>query len=234
MLVNCAGIMPIGDFVLERDAVTAHAMDVNFGGVALGSRLALERLIPRDTGHVVNLASVAGKTAVPGAVTYAASKFAVVGLTESLRAELRGTNVELHLIMPSFVATEMSTGVRGLRGIRKLTPERVADAIVDAILNGSERVYLPRVMGLLLASEALLPGPIVRPSRALLGVGRVLTRHDARENAAYQARIAPADAQTPALVSRPETAAQPPEDRAEAVANAAASVADALRARENR
>ena len=119
VLVNNAGIQPIGEFARERDAVTERVLDVNLGGTALGCKLALERLLPRDTGHIVNLASALGRTAVPGGASYCASKYAVVGLTEALRAELAATNVELHLVLPGFVDTEMSSGLKALRGTHR-------------------------------------------------------------------------------------------------------------------
>jgi NAD(P)-dependent dehydrogenase (short-subunit alcohol dehydrogenase family) len=89
VLVNNAGIQHVGLFADERDASTAAQFAVNIGGVVLGTKLALARMLPRGHGHIVNLASVAGKVASPGGATYSATKHAVVGLSESLRAELR-------------------------------------------------------------------------------------------------------------------------------------------------
>ena len=64
-------------------------IDINLHGVILGSKLALERMVPRGRGHIVNIASLAGKFGVPGGATYCATKHAVVGLSEALRGELR-------------------------------------------------------------------------------------------------------------------------------------------------
>jgi NAD(P)-dependent dehydrogenase (short-subunit alcohol dehydrogenase family) len=221
VLVNNAGIQPVGEFARERDPVTARVLDVNLGGTALGCKLALERLLPRDTGHIVNLASALGRTAVPGGASYCASKYAVVGLTEALRAELAATNVELHLVLPGFVDTEMSSGLQGLRGMRRSSPAVVGAAIADALQSGRGTVWVPAVLGPLVSLQSLTPRPLVTLISRLLGSGRLLTQPDALERAAYEARIAP------------------PTDRAAVdpaltVANAAASVADAVRAGDRR
>ena len=94
VLINNAGIMPIGPFVEETDATAIRMIDINLHGVIYGSKLALERFIPRNRGHIVQIASIAGKVGFPGGATYCATKHAVVGLSESIRAELRGTNIE--------------------------------------------------------------------------------------------------------------------------------------------
>jgi NAD(P)-dependent dehydrogenase (short-subunit alcohol dehydrogenase family) len=208
---------PLDEFASERDAVTERVLDVNLGGTALGCKLALERLLPRDTGHIVNLASALGRTAVPGGASYCASKYAVVGLTEALRAELVATNVELHLVLPGFVDTEMSSGLKGLRGTHRSSPARVGAAIADALQSGRGTVWVPAVLGPMVAMEPITPRSLVAWIGGLLGTGRLLTQPDALERAAYEARIAP-PADRAAI------------DPALTVANAAASVADAVRA----
>ena len=64
-------------------------IDINLHGVILGMKLALERMVPRDRGHIVNISSQAGKYGAPGGATYSATKHAVVGLSEAVRGELR-------------------------------------------------------------------------------------------------------------------------------------------------
>src|SRR5438105_3118833 len=95
VLINNAGIMPVGPFEKETDACAERLVDINIHGVILGSKLAIERFKPRGRGHIVQLASIAGKGGFPGGATYCATKHAVVGLTEGLRAELRGTGIEM-------------------------------------------------------------------------------------------------------------------------------------------
>jgi NAD(P)-dependent dehydrogenase (short-subunit alcohol dehydrogenase family) len=217
VLVNNAGIAPVGEFARESDALAARMLAVNVGGTMIGCKLALERMLPRGAGHIVNVSSGLGRTPSPGIASYSASKHAIVGLTESLRIELEGSGLELHLILPNLIGTDMSDGVRALRGARILRPEEVAAAIVGALQMGRREAYVPRELGWLIRLETLLPQAIARPLRRALGANRMFTQVDALERAAYEARIAP-------------PAAQGPADRAATVASAAASVADALRA----
>ena len=217
VLVNNAGIAPVGEFARESDAVLARVLEVNVAGTARGCKLALERMLPRASGHIVNVSSGLGRTPSPGIVSYSASKHAIVGLTESLRIELEGTGVELHLILPNLIGTDMAAGVKGLRGVPMNTSEDVAAAIVNVLQTGRREAYVPRQLGWLITLEAVTPSPMVKRLRGLLGVDRMYMQVDALERAAYEARIAPAAAAGPA-------------DRAATVASAAASVADALRA----
>jgi hypothetical protein len=219
VLVNNAGIAPVGEFARESDAVAARVLEVNVGGTMIGCKLALERMLPRGAGHIVNVSSGLGRTPSPGIASYSASKHAIVGLTESLRIELEGSGVELHLILPNLIGTDMSDGVRALRGARILKPEQVAAAIAGVLQTGRPEAYVPRQLGWLIWLEMLLPRAIVQPLRRALGANRMFTQVDALERAAYEARIAP-------------PAANGPADRAATVASAAASVADALRAGE--
>ena len=118
VLVNNAGIMQVGRFIDEDDLTARRMVDINLHGVILGTKLALERMIPRDRGHIVNISSQAGKFGAPGGATYSATKHAVVGLTEAVRGELRlmGAHVDLSYVMPFVVNTELGSGPgRGAR-----------------------------------------------------------------------------------------------------------------------
>jgi len=216
-LVNNAGIAPVGEFARESDAVAARVLEVNVGGTMIGCKLALERMLPRGAGHIVNVSSGLGRTPSPGIATYSASKHAIVGLTESLRIELEGSGLALHLILPNLIATDMAAGVSALRGVRMNSAEDVAAAIVNVLQTGRREAYVPRQLGWLITLEAVVPKRLIRLLRGALGADRMFTTVDALERAAYEARIAPPQGRGPA-------------DRAATVASAAASVADALRA----
>jgi short-subunit dehydrogenase len=183
----------------------------------LGCKLALERMLPRGEGQIVNVASGLGRTPAPGIVSYSATKAAVVGLSEALRIELEGTGIGLHVILPGLIATDMAAGVKGLRGVRTGRAEDVAAAILDVLQTGRPEAYVPRQLGWLIAMQGLTPRPIVRVLRGLLRADSMFTQVDALERASYEARIAPSE--QPGAV-----------DPAATVASAAASVADALRA----
>ncbi|HEX2129761.1 MAG TPA: SDR family oxidoreductase, partial [Solirubrobacterales bacterium] len=157
VLVNNAGIMPVGPFVEESDA-TAHKMiDINVHGVLYGMKLALPRMQRRGTGHIVNLASQAGKGGFPGGATYCGTKHFVVGASEAVRAELRDTPIEVSVVMPALVNTELTAGLPLSRGVKKVEPEDVADAIVDALELPKFDVWVPRVSAGIFKVMTMLP-----------------------------------------------------------------------------
>ena len=143
VLINNAGIMPVGPYSQEDPTVTRRQVEINILGVMTGTRLALDRMLPRRRGHIVNLASAAGRVAVPGEAVYSATKHAVVGFGEALRAELRGTGVEVTTVMPSLAATELAAGMRPPRFVPMVKPEQVAAAIARALEKPKLEVIVP-------------------------------------------------------------------------------------------
>src|SRR6202012_1076911 len=90
ILVNNAGIMPVTPLEEEDDASAPRQPEITPPAVIYGTQEAVRRMRPRGTGHIVNVASLAGRAAAPGLATYCATKHGVIGLSESVRAELRG------------------------------------------------------------------------------------------------------------------------------------------------
>jgi NAD(P)-dependent dehydrogenase (short-subunit alcohol dehydrogenase family) len=205
VLINNAGIMPIGPFVEETDATAARILDINLTGVIFGSKLALERFSERGSGHLVNIASTAGKAGVAGGATYCASKHAVVGLTEAIRQETRRTGIDVTVVMPHVVNTELGSGLSDTRGVKLVQPEEVADAIVDALQTGRYEVFVPRAMGWLLRSKALVPIAVSEWVAHLIKGDRVLVNPDRGARAAYEARMA----ETISQARRPPEAESP-------------------------
>src|SRR5918998_5870904 len=95
VLVNNAGIMQLGPFLQEDDATAHRQVDINVHGVLHGMKEGLPRLLARPQGHLVNIASTAGKVGFAGGATYSATKHFVVGISEAARNELRGSTVEI-------------------------------------------------------------------------------------------------------------------------------------------
>ena len=147
VIVNNAGIMQLGDFHEEDDLVTIRQVDINLHGVAIGTKLALERMRPRRRGHIVNVASSAGKVSPPGGATYVATKHAVVGLTEAVAAENAALGIDCSIVMPGVVNTELATGLAKGRGVKASEPSDVADAIVGALKLPRIDVYVPKSIG---------------------------------------------------------------------------------------
>jgi NAD(P)-dependent dehydrogenase (short-subunit alcohol dehydrogenase family) len=150
VLVNNAGVAPHGRFVELDPAALDCVLEVNLRGVVHGMRLALPAMIARGSGHIVNIASLSSRIPLPGAAMYAATKHAVLGLTESVRVEIRGSGVRLTAVLPTFVSTEIVSGLP-LRGpVPTIPPERVAAAVVRAVDRGGPPVLtVPRWLGFL-------------------------------------------------------------------------------------
>jgi NAD(P)-dependent dehydrogenase (short-subunit alcohol dehydrogenase family) len=157
VLINNAGIMPVAEFEQESAESIARQLEINLHAVIFGSQEAVKRMRPRGHGHLVNVASAAGKGGFPGVVTYCSTKFGVVGLTEALDAELHGTGVDVSCVMPAIVRTELTEGVKDHWMIKTSTPEQVAEAIVRALKKPRLDVYVPSSLNAMNRSMALWP-----------------------------------------------------------------------------
>ncbi|MBX9979830.1 MAG: SDR family NAD(P)-dependent oxidoreductase, partial [Mycobacterium gordonae] len=193
VLVNNAGIMPIGPFLQESPSVTRRTIEIDVLGVLTGTRLAGARFAERGSGHIVNIASVMGTLASPNAATYCASKYAVVGFSEALRQEWRGSGVQISAICPGFVRTELIAGMSApgpLERFLVVNPEDVATAVVAELAKGASRtVFVPKLVGLVSRGSATLPAGLVDAAFRLSGGNKVTAELDREQRAAYQARI---------------------------------------------
>jgi NAD(P)-dependent dehydrogenase (short-subunit alcohol dehydrogenase family) len=191
-LINNAGIMPAGPLLDEDDAVTKRIFEINTYGFVLGTKHALARMVPRGRGHVVNIASTMGESSVPGLVSYNASKAAVIRFTDAARLEFRRSGVKFSCVLPGAVNTELATGIRQPRVIRRLEPEDVAAAVVSALESGRSRrrIYVPSTFGYLLVLLRVLPLSVGEFASRMLGAERAVLRDSdlaARRN--YQDRV---------------------------------------------
>ena len=157
VLVNNAGIMQLGPFVGEDDATAQRQVDINIHGVLYGMKEILPRFQGRGRGHLVNIASSAGKGGFPGGATYCGTKHFVVGVSEAVRGELRGTSIEVSCVMPGIVNTELAQGLSQARGVKNINPQDVANAIVEVLRNPRFDVYVPKSIGPISKVMNLLP-----------------------------------------------------------------------------
>jgi short-subunit dehydrogenase len=188
VLINNAGIMPVTRFAEESEESMRRQVDINLHGVLIGTQLAVHRMEPRHTGHIVNIASSAGKAGVPGIATYAATKHAVVGLSEAVRHELRGSGVDVSVVMPVLVNTALTEGLSEKRGVKEVEPDDVAAAIVDALETGRFDVFIPRSLQATIALGNLLPRRIREAVGRFMGVDKVMS--DVTDRSAYEERAA--------------------------------------------
>jgi short-subunit dehydrogenase len=190
VMVNNAGIMPVGPFLEEDDAAAVRQLDINVHGVIFGMKEALPRMRQRGSGHVVNLASVAGKGGFPHLATYCATKHAVVGITEALHAEFDGENIEFSCVMPALVNTELTSGVKAGRGVEKAEPQDVADAVVDALRVPRFDVFVPKSVGRINKFMSFLPRGGREAIARALDADKVMVQADMKGRAAYEDRVA--------------------------------------------
>ena len=188
VLVNNAGIMQLGPFLEESDAVAHRQVDINVHGVLYGMKIAVPRFVARGRGHLVNIASSAGKGGFPGGATYCGTKHFVVGVSEALRGELRETPIEVSCVMPGVVNTELAAGLTEARGVKNINPEDVAAAIVECLQVPRFDVFVPKSIGPITQVMGVLPrGGRERITR-LLKADKVLSTVDEGARAAYELR----------------------------------------------
>lgn len=193
VLVNNAGIMPSGPFVDEPAAMTRRAIDINVLGVLNGSRLAAERFVPRGRGQLINVASIAGLCSVPELATYCGTKHFILGFTEALRLELRGSGVMVSAVLPGVINTELSAGtsVPGwARAFAAAEPEKVAAAIVAATTSKAIRTVVPKPLGFLMSALAMLPVPARATVNRIAKFDQLASGADPTGRARYYQRLA--------------------------------------------
>ena len=160
ILVNNAGFVAAGlfqDVPIEKHIKT---ININTNAVMLCTHLFLPDMIQKKEGHIVNMASAAGLMAVPDLTSYSASKFAVVGFTESLRMELRQMKLkEIHTttVCPSLVTTGMFDGMKAPTLSPTLTPQQMASKIFDGVKKNKIYVKAPFIVNTIPLTKALLP-----------------------------------------------------------------------------
>ncbi len=173
--INNAGVTQIKNFLQSTPEEFQRVIDINFHSVVAGTRLALEVMENRGFGLVVNVGSIAGYLPAPLMSSYNASKFAVVGFTKSIQAELHYTSspVKMLLVSPGFVDTQIvakgqEQGFPEWLGFMLSTAKDVARDIVSGIKRGKKEVS-PTLNGKLMRRMySVFPGATVRSSRILL------------------------------------------------------------------
>ena len=143
ILINNAGVMYL-DPVATADLGRWRSMlELNVLGLIAATQAALPGMTARKDGHIVNIASTAGHVSNPLAAAYSATKFGVVGFSESLRKEVHKDNIRVTVISPGMAATELRDHIaveavqsavnNAASAMRQLTAEDVADAILYAV-----------------------------------------------------------------------------------------------------
>ena len=188
VLINNAGVMPVGPFLDLTEGAIRSAIEVNFYGVVNGCRLVLPEMVKRRRGHIVNIASVAGMLAVPGQALYAGTKFAVLGLSTALADEYAPAGVEVSCVMPTFTNTELISGTKTGGMTKPVEPEDIAAAVVKTLDKPKTAVSVPYPLRFIAAGTAFLPPRGRRWLSDKMGTGRVFLDLDTSARADYERR----------------------------------------------
>lgn len=167
ILINNAGVETVAHFETTDEDDLVRTLNVNLVSAMLLTRAVLPGMLERKRGHVVNIASGAGKVGVPFAVAYATSKHGMVGLTNSLRCEFHKNPVGFSVVCPGFVTeTGMYTrwedgGAKAPKIAGRSSPEKVAEVVISCIRKNR--------------AEVMINTPPVRPLVVMLNIAPSLT-----------------------------------------------------------
>jgi short-subunit dehydrogenase len=160
ILFNNAGIVFGTAFINHTVEQIERTMRINTLGVMHVARVFLPGMIRKGEGNIVNMASAAGYIGNPNMSVYAASKWAVIGWSESLRLEMKKNglhNIQVTTVTPSYIDTGMFTGVKAPLLTPILKPEVITKAIWQGMLRGKAFVRAPIIVNLLVILKRILP-----------------------------------------------------------------------------
>lgn len=188
VLINNAGVMPVGPFLKETEQSIRSSLEVNVYGVLTGCQLALPEMVRRRSGHVINIASLSGLIPLPGQVVYVGAKYAVVGLSTALADEMAPHGVNVSVIMPPFTNTELISGTKSGGAIKPVEPEDIAAAIIKTLDKPKTHVSVPPPLRFTAQAAQMLPPKGRRAMNKLLGLDKVFLEFDAAKRKSYEDR----------------------------------------------
>lgn len=188
VLINNAGVMPVGPFLDQSAEAIRSAIEVNVYGVLNGCQLVLGEMVERHRGHIVNIASMAGMVAVPGQAVYAGTKFAVVGLSTALADEFAPQGVEISAVLPTFTNTELISGTTPSAAQKPVQPEDIAAAVVKVLDKPKSQVSVPGSLRFIAAGAMMLSAKRRRWLNKKTGNDTVFLHIDTEARRAYEDR----------------------------------------------
>lgn len=191
VLVNNAGIMPIGPFLDESEETTAATFGVNVFAHMHAARIVAPQMIGRGRGHIVNVTSAASRVHSPGLASYTAAKHAALAFSRSLREEIRPSGVSVTAVLPSAVNTQLVDGIPlGAIRLGVIPPSMVARRIVSTVRTRPPLAGAPAGMTPLLTLTNLIPERLWLWGRRIVNADRTMGPIDRDARAEYDARIA--------------------------------------------
>jgi NAD(P)-dependent dehydrogenase (short-subunit alcohol dehydrogenase family) len=187
-LVNNAGIMVIGPHLEVPLDAQLKQVDINLRGVVLGSHEAASRMVRAGGGHIVNIASLAGRIPPAGSAVYAGTKAAVTAFSEALDTEVSGQGVRVSAVLPSFTNTGLIDGTTAPKLSPPISPEQVAAAVVKLFRRPKPVAVVPRRLAYGSIQWAAMPLPMRRWIGRSTGLDTMFTHYDHAARAAYEER----------------------------------------------
>jgi len=166
VLVNSAGVILPGEFVAMPLENLTRNIECGFFSVMWSCRAAAPYMIEHGSGHIVNVSSVAGFLGIYGYSGYSAAKYAVMGLSEALRCELKPKGISVHVVCPPDTDTPALATERTMRppeteaiagSIKAISPARVADAILRGVAKGHFHIIPDATSSFYFRLKGLLP-----------------------------------------------------------------------------
>lgn len=165
VLINNAGFGFFGTVENTPASVVREIFDLNFAAPLLASQLVIPIMRAQGSGHIINVSSVAGKRGLPLSGIYCATKFALNGISEALRLELKDSGIDVSIINPAATHTEFFEHIRrgdvsgNFKPIGYVQPaEKVAEAIVNCIKHPKPEVYPYGISRLVAVVNSIAPG----------------------------------------------------------------------------
>ncbi|HEY4716410.1 MAG TPA: SDR family oxidoreductase [bacterium] len=175
IIVNNAGVLFGYDFLECPDELLQKTVDVNLNGIMWVTKAFLPDIVAKKKGHIINMASAAGIIGVPRLAVYSATKHAVIGLSESIRLEMKKKNlndIKFTIVCPSYVDTGMVKGVKAPLGTKLLDTKTVVDKAYKAMKKGNLFVRLPLMVKLTPLLKAITPVSVFEKVSSLLKIDK--------------------------------------------------------------
>jgi len=144
ILINNAGVVECYEVLEHSEYSIRRITDVNYLGQVWMMQAAVPGMVSRGCGHVVNMCSVTGKASAAKGAFYSATKHALIAVTDAIRQELRKSGVKFTIINPGYVSTGMFEGARVPFITSWQDPQKVSDAVVEAVKRNRAEVCIPR------------------------------------------------------------------------------------------
>ncbi|MEL7035335.1 MAG: SDR family NAD(P)-dependent oxidoreductase [Cyanobacteria bacterium J06592_8] len=142
LLVNCAGVAHQTPFLQSKLPDLQEEVSLNLMGMYTITRAVARRMATRKQGTIVNVSSLMGKIAAPTMASYSATKFAIIGFTQALRAELAEHNIRAIALLPTLTDTDMTRQLQLFRWVVPMTAQYVAAVLVEGLRKDSPEILV--------------------------------------------------------------------------------------------